>query len=255
MKTLRLLMIVACIAVTAMYSLKAQPHANPESEMILSIVDEGGNNGCAVVFNPEKNLYYTVFAGNSSFPLSVFSANGEPLYSTDAGFDARGLWYNNKTGNLEGNGYGSHGIFAITLDSKGYPSLTSQIYERDNQPDEQSINCFNEKKKELLGYFKGNISTYKLSSGKPGKTIKVDVAEDDINSTAMIYTGKKGYDYGLLDYMNNKVLFFNKKGVLTATTRLPLDQYCESSFNFSFANNRIWIFDTEYREWTGYLIF
>lgn len=256
MKSSRILFSILFILLGLIPGLLAQPVTSPVNPLLLSISSTGGSNGCAVAYHPGKDIYYTIFAGNANFPLEVFSSSGEPLNNTDAGFDARGLWYNKKTGNLEGNGFGDHGIFSIGLDSRGFPSeAPQQLYDRSNQPESQSVNCFDTKKKTLIGLSGKNVNIYKLKDGQLKKTISLETGATDLNSTTVIFTGKKGYEYGLLDYMNNHILLFNKKGKQTATVQLPLDQYCEERFNFSYANNRVWIFDTMVREWAGYKIF
>ena len=77
----------------------------------------------------------------------------------------------------------------------------------------------------------------------------------DINSTSVGFTGKKGYEYVLLDYNNGKLAFFDRAGNNTATSTLPSDAPLNDSFAFSFANDRVFLYDKDARVWSAYRVF
>src|SRR6266480_648241 len=75
-----------------------------------------GTNASGVAYNPNFDIYYAVIAGNSGFPYETFNSSGTSLHQTTAGFDFRGLWWNPNTGEVEGNGYFTNGLWTSGLD-------------------------------------------------------------------------------------------------------------------------------------------
>jgi len=175
----------------------------PKSSLKLVMQMDGGNNGANVAYNPEKKLYYAVYAGNAEYPLETFDARGTSLSQTEAGNDMRGLWYNSKTGTLEGNCYADGGIVKLYIDDLGYATgEASAIFKGDNhQPDDQAVGVY-DGKKEILFYSSGLVSGYSRKNGKLTKTLvfpMLPVDVNDMNWSTMIYTGVKDMEIGLLD--------------------------------------------------------
>lgn len=255
-RQMSLMLFVGLISQTSI----AQLIEKPKESITLQIKDSLGTNGSMVAYNPEKQLYYAVIAGNSMYPLEVFNSAGKNLYSTEAGNDMRGLWWNPKKKQLEGNGYGETGITGLLIDDQGYPSVGSTtIYSgSEHQPDANSCGVYDGKK--TIYYFDGEyVRMYSRSSGELTKTLDIDyssISKDNLNATSMIYTGVKGMEIGLLDYSNNKVYLMNKKtGSLAATVSLPSSAVTNYSFRFAYANKHVFLYDIDARSWTGYKIF
>ncbi len=250
--SLRLLVLTAaCLFTLFASTLSAQ------SVVTLSMDTESGSNGAGVAWNPEKKVYYAVFAGNASFPLVAFSSTGKKLDEFSAGFDVRGFWYNPKTNQIEGNGYGDGGWYSISLDGKGMPGDANELLSGQHQPEAQAVGVLNPAKQTVIFYNEGEITTYSRS-GKQGKTVELDLDFDemeDLNYTSPIFTGAKGMEIGLLDVNTNRIFLFNmKSGKLGGSVDLPADAPTNAAFNFSYANGRVWIFDTDEREWLGYKV-
>jgi hypothetical protein len=63
-------------------------------------------------------------------------------------------------------------------------------------------------------------------------------------------------ELGVLDVAEKKVYLFNRKdGSHTGTVNLPSDATVKEGFNFSYANNYVFLFDQDDRKWIGYKIF
>ena len=92
------------------------------SNIELKVESSDGNNGLAVAFNQDKNIYYTVFAGNEIYPIEAHSLDGSSLRSTAIGVDARGMWYNSSCNCIQGTIYNNMGSFEMGLDGNGFPS-------------------------------------------------------------------------------------------------------------------------------------
>lgn len=229
------------------------------AQQVFELVTQGesGSNGAAVAWHPGKKLYYAVFAGNPAFPLEVFDAKGNHKFESEAGFDVRGLWYNPKTDELQGNGYGDAGWFTISLDASGEPIGGQSVIEGQNQPDPQSVGALNPAKGEVLFYNDGVVTLYS-SKGKYAKGISLDLPNDlleTVNYTSMIYTGVKKKEIGLYEPDSRTIYFFDlKKGKANGNFRLPASAPQPSAFNFSYANGRVWLFDQDNRTWKGYKI-
>lgn len=231
----------------------------PKASLTLAFSQTSGTNGSAVAYNPDKNLYYALIAGNSVFPLEAFDANGNNVFTTECGSDMRGLWWNPKAKQLEGNGYGSAGIMALALDGSGYPSLgNSTIHDgSDHQPGSNSCGVFDGKK--YIWYINGSyFVSYDRKKGTVAKSVEFStpVSSESLNNTSVIYTGVKGMEFGVLDANNGKIyLIDGKSGNTTATIVLPADLPLSHSFRFAYANKHAFIYNTDTRSWTGLRIF
>ena len=233
----------------------------PVAGLKLKIEQYDGNNGAAVVFNPEEQLYYTVFAGNADYPLETFDRSGNNVYQSTPRIDMRGMWWNPKAGALEGNCYQDGGIVSFAMTEEGYAIAMDQtiFYGAEHQPDDNSVGVFDSKAKEILYFSIGAVVGFSRKSGKMGKTYVIPylpVDLENINWNSMIFTGVEGMEYGLLDFVEKKVYLFDKKTwYQTGTVNLPKSVPTYEGYNFSFANGSIFLYNKDNREWVGYRIF
>lgn len=252
---------LSIISFLFLVSINAQkkPIASPRYDFTYYVQGEGGANGLTVTYNPDNGNYYCVQAGNGDFPLEAFNANGESVYTTTAKKDTRGFWYNNKTKCFEGTMY-MGGTFKTFLDANGYP--TNPVMQGNSMdfvpPTEQSQVVCNVAKGEMYSYDNMIIYVYSQKNNKLKKKIPVKncpVSSQYLNPYAMIYTGYKNYEFGLYDIVNMKVLFFNSKGAYVQSVQMPYDAPQIEWFRIGFANDRIFLYEGDYRAWYCYKIF
>ena len=245
--------IVSLVAATVFAAATfAQSSYTAKKEFSLAFTGSDGTNGTAVVWNPDKQVYYAAIAGNAVYPLETFGVGGNMKYANLTDIDVRGLWYNAKTKKLEGNGAGEVGYFSYDMNASGEPRNPQVMVSGQNQPNFQSVGAFDGKK--IYFFFDGKINSYS-TKGKAGKSFGLKnspASVDVLNATSVVYTGRKGEEFGLLDYDAKRVYFFNKKGVYTATVNLPSGAVTGDMFRFAFANGKIWLYDIDSRSWTGY---
>lgn len=233
------------------------PLRNAVQVLQYKVLGTKGSNACAVTYNPEKQLYYTAFAGNSAYPLEVFDTKGQNRYTGAAGVDLRSLWYNPKKHNLQGLGYPRRGLFNITLDDAGLPAAVKPSNDSIAAiPNTQSTAGWDGKG--ALLFFDGQW-LYRFSMGLKQKkkfvpqSIPGDMA--NLNNTTVVYTGVKGYELGFYDSFEGKVYFTDLKGAYTGTSMLPASAPRAESFRFSFANGLVWLFNGNERTWFAYRVF
>ncbi len=232
------------------------PMASPKKSVSFTFSQPDGTNASAVVWNPAKRVYYTVIAGNAEFPLETFDDQGRMVSNRSARADMRGLWWNAKKRTLMGNCAGEGGWVEIATDLEGNPSGEPNIFLAGmNQPDFQSVGAFDGKK--VVFYNEGSLFFYNPKNGKASGSVSLQLpcSQDNINATSAGCTGQKGYEYVLLDYEAGRLYFFNRKGKLTATSKLPAGAVTYGMFRFSFANGMAFLYDAEERTWTGYRVF
>ncbi len=227
-----------------------------------------GTNGASVAYHPVQKKYYASFAGNASYPMSVFDAKGNRLSKDDlqAGFDVRGLWYNNISKTLQGNGYDDFGWTNFILDKSGIPSGNTVFVKEKSQPNEQSVGAFDEKKKMVYFLSEKMIVAYDVN-GTQKKETKLLIREDEteeeedeedflpekFNNTSVISTGIAKAEWGLLDLDNNEVILFDgATGKATQKWTIDSNAGLPASFGFSYTNGIVFIFDKENRKWIGY---
>lgn len=248
--------------------------------MELVMPDGEGSNGASVAFDPVAKRYYAAFAGNAVYPLAVFDLKGKRLSKDDleTQADVRGLWYNPVTKKICGNAYDEGGWFYYTNDKAGMPTTMKVYHEGLNQPGAQSVGLYDGKNKRVLFLHNGaleaysekdatNTATIKLYPGKTGAGAKKDtnmgdadagadeetLNSDTYNPTTAIYTGIPGKEIGLLNNAEKRVELYNiQTGYMTGKWDLPEESPNNASFNFSYANGIVWMFDKDARVWLGY---
>lgn len=216
-------------------------------------------NCSGVGYNPIMNRYYGVRAGNSGFPLETWTSAGGQLYSTTAGFDWRGMWWNPNTNQLEGNGYSTYGMWRADINGSGYALNTgSNIFSGQAQPDAQSCGDYDPIANEVIYYYNGRIYRYSRATNAAISNYALlgcPVAFSNINSTTVVYTGCVGREIGILDYVNKRIYLFQKNtGAYVGMSQLPGTAVTTNSFRFSYANGYAWLFDLGTGNWYSYRI-
>jgi hypothetical protein len=239
--------------------------------MTLKIDREGGANGASVAWHPVQKKYYAAMAGNISFPMEVFDANGKMLSNDtlETMFDVRGLWYNPATKTLQSNGYDDFGWSEYKLNAKGIPVANRKLTVVTSQPDPQSVGAYDAKKNVVYFYDAQStgIERHKMKDGTSDTTIllhpgiknKADIdggledTKENYNGNAIIFTGIPHSEIGLLNVREAKIELYNiADGLLTKELKLPDDAPVQASLNFCFTNGIYWLFDKTERIWHGY---
>lgn len=234
------------------------PMAYPPAVISFSFFQQEGTNGSAVAWNPTAKVYYAVIAGNADYPLESYDAQGKLLGRRKAEADIRGLWWNPKAKALQGNCAGEMGWVQIRCDAKGLPGGAPEtLASGQNQPDFQSVGAYDTKGKKVVFYDQGSLYFYNAKNNQAAGTLSLSlpVSSEDINFTSVGFTGKKNYEFVLLDYVQRKLYFFNRKGNMTAESNLPFDAPANDAFRFSFTNGIAFVYDAETRTWTGFKVF
>lgn len=256
MKAFLLLMLFAGFSVLSM----AQPIDNPAVDLKLVIQSSDGNNGMSVTYNPDKSLYYVAYGGNDSYPLEIFTAEGKNVYSESLGFDIRGMVYHPKWNCLIGNCYDDGGYYKIILNESGMPTGQREyIFTGLHQPTAQSGGTFNVKKGIAYYLYNMTIQMYSIKNGSKLKTISLTgFSEREMESCvsgSILYTGEKGYEFMVINYVSNKLYFFNSKGAYVKMVYFNPEEYLHDMFNVSYCNKRLWTYNKDSRQWTSYKLF
>ncbi len=220
----------------------------------------GTTNRSGVAFNPDKQLYYSVNAGSSSYPIETYDINGNVLSSTNQSFDYRGLWWNPNTNQLEGNGYNNLGIWAQALNGTNGHALNSGslVIAGVSGPDNQSCADYDYMNDEILYYHNGKIYSFSRAAHTVINTVTITglpVGLGNINSTSLVYIGISGLEIGIYDYVTKSLYLINKStGSYVASCYIPVTSSSHNRFRMAFANGRFFLFDQATRIWSGYLI-
>jgi hypothetical protein len=233
--------------------------------LVFQIPAGSGTNGAGVAYNPGKKLYYAAFAGNTTYPITVFNAKGKlQKQDIEAGFDVRGFWYNAATNTLEGNGYGvTAGYYNKKLDASGIPdAVASNIFETDEyeedeyQPDDNSVGAFIPGSDQIVFRSGTQLSYYGRTDGKLKRSAEITGLPgtlDDLTGYTVIYTGQNKMELGVLDVTNKKIYLINiATNAVTKTLALPKTAVVENNFNFAYCNGMYWLCNTKDRKWIAY---
>lgn len=75
----------------------------------------------------------------------------------------------------------------------------------------------------------------------------------EFNTTSLIYTGIKGQEFGMINYMEKRILLFNAaNGKKRVELELPKGAPVHTLLNFVYCNHIYWLFDKKTRSWKGY---
>ncbi len=222
-----------------------------------------GSNGAGVAWNPGKKVYYACFAGNSSYPLVMFSKKGKVINSDlETGVDTRGFWFNKADNRLEGTIYGgavsSAGYFYRSCDSKGTPGADTYVkFPSMTMPDDQSVGAYDASKDEIVFRDREFITRFSKKDGASKGSLTLNLPDGvswgSITEYVSICTGKKGEEYAVLNHEKGMIYLFDATtGNVTKTVELPEEAPDPETFNFSYANGMFWVFSTISRTWYGY---
>ncbi|MFC4262978.1 hypothetical protein ACFOWM_08825 [Ferruginibacter yonginensis] len=230
--------------------------------------DMPGTTGSSVAWHPIFKKYYACFAGNVEYPFGVFDEKGNLLSDPNLSCnnDVRGLWYSPINRTIAGNAYNDGGWFEYKLDNKGMVKETKTVLEKMNQPEEQSVGCYNTAENKILfldgpvikqydtkGYAEKTIDIYWGQSKKPQEATMFDELPVEYNTRNIVYAAKPQSMIGALNIDNNSVEWYSlKTGLLIRKDNLPQSAPAPESFNFAYANDIVWLFDKENRRWLGY---
>jgi len=264
----RILIVFLILLITG--SPYAQQTATLKKTIELVIPGSGGSNGASVAWHPVHKKYYASMAGNAGFPFAVFDSKGTRVSDEEMQTleDVRGLWYNPDSRNIQANCYSDHGWIEYITDEKGIPTEIKYLLQKKVQPDDQSAGAYDSQNK--LVFFldeMGYVAAYQYPEGEQvkefplhlGKTSGKTDADDNealyanYNSTALICTGLKKAEIGVLNFSKKQVeLYDMTTGYLTRILKLPPDAPSPARLNFSYSNGIVFLFDQTERVWKGY---
>lgn len=217
----------------------------------------GTGNRTGISYNPNADLYYSVNAGSATYPIETFSSAGAPLFSTNAGFDYRGSWWNPNTNELEGNGFNTLGIWIHDLNGSSYALNTGTTdIGGVGGPNSQSSANYDWIDDEILYYNSGTIYRYTRATHALIGSVAVSglpVPLTNLNSNSIAYTSVPGMEAGLYDHVTKTFYFLDKTtGAYQASCSLPPSAPAATIFKMGFANNRLWLYNTTTSQWEGY---
>lgn len=218
-----------------------------------------GTNAAGVAYNPQTGYYYMAMAGNADYPLYVYNKRWTLVAEVTGDVDFRSIWYNPTTKQLEGNGYNEEAIYVITLNDKGIPTGAKKT--EVDVPAGLELNtswAYNAASKQVMVYDDGkeSIIIYDRKKGTKKKSIllRPSVPAKSVNYTTALYTGMKGKEIAIGNYVENTLWLYDAKTgkktetVKVATTSTPM----KDRFNLAWCNNTVWLFNTDERTWYGF---
>lgn len=220
----------------------------------------GTGNRTGVAFNPNQNLYYSVNAGSASYPIETFSVTGgNSLSSTTQSADYRGIWWNSVTGAIEGNTFNSGGLYQHNLASGTfYAAGTVTNIASANMPNTQSMGHANVAGNVVVYYNAGTLYRYNRATGAFIASIGISglpVATSNLNNYAVAYVGVPNGEALVYDYVNKCVYFINvTTGAYLTSCQLPTTAPAAASFQFGFANERVFLYNSSASQWYGYKV-
>lgn len=239
-------------------------NTKPKLKLELKLIGEGGKNGATITYVPKYKTYYTLVAGNANFPIDVFDEKGRPIQTLGAGVDGRGIMFNPKYDVIDINTYAYHDLVSITFNQTEKNgklvdgSQLEEIYEMDVQEEQSVVDLDTAKNNYIyLDMFDSEIELLDTESGVFVKSLKISlpVSKENINLTTVAYTGIKGGEYAVLNFVDQVVYLINSEtGKVGATVKIPPTVKTLEMFNWGFANKHIWIFDQDKRTWFGFQI-
>ena len=246
------------MTITRLAAQGSAPLAEAEEGPVLQATAGANDNRCAVVYNPEAGLYYSIDAGCKRYPVDTYDEEGTLLATAEQGFDYRGAWWNPATGQLEGNGYKEGGLFVQALDAAQRPLGEGREVLGVAQPDDNAVGTLDPEANEVIYYHAGMVYRYARTNNASVAIVPITglpAAFEDLNDNTVAYTGIAGYEWALYDHVRRRVLFVDKRtGAYAGACQLPESAPARTSFGMSWANGKFWLFDapTNPGTWRSY---
>ena len=239
----------------------AQCGIHPQaSEGPTTLQYNGGESGTvmSVAYNAEFDLYYANHGGSTSASIVTFDNSGSEISQVQAGFDYRGLWWNENTDQLEGNGFDFYGIL-----SKDY-NETNGIVDQSggsillgpNQPSNSSIGSLDTMANEIIYVFNSTIYRYDRSDNSLIESVAITGLPNgtgNLNGTGLIYGPCEDRNVGVYEYAARIVHFVDvESGEYVSSSQLPGDAPTPANHGIDFANGYAWIYDSGSNSWKSY---
>lgn len=109
----------------------------------------------------------------------------------------------------------------------------------------------------MLFYNSGALYVYVRDDGALSATIPLTgyAGFANVNVYSVVYTGQTNYEIGLLDYVNRRILLFDRfSGVFAGLTQLPASAVVHNQFRFCYTNDRVLLFNSPAKTWNAYCI-
>ncbi len=256
------LLAASLLALSSIHAQTLAPQAMAAEGPTLVASAGANDNRCAVVFNPEARLYYSLDAGCMRYPVDTYDERGTLLSTVDQGFDYRGAWWDPVTKQLEGNGHAEAGLFVQSLDgTTRRPLGTGLPWHEAAQPQPHSSGTLDTEADLVIYYHDGAIHRYTHATNSSRGRVHIKglpVALSALNDNSVVFTGMPGYEYGLYDHTQRRVLFVNKStGEYAGFCQLPASAPARTTFGMSYANGYFWLFDAPSNPgtWRSYRVF
>lgn len=219
------------------------------------------NTQATVVWHPGRLRYYSLRIGGGAFPLEtwVLGSSTSVCAATTAGIDTRGMWFNPGTGAIERNCFATGGWATFGIDAASCATgANSIIFPGQLQATPQSCAAFDPALGQVLSYVAATTSVQFRSraTGAVVQTLALSgTVFTNVNTESIIWTGRAGYEIGLLDWVGKRVLLFSRAtGGFTGQSQLPASAVTHAQFRFCYTNNRVWLFNATLRKWNAYCI-
>lgn len=254
-------LILAFILTSGLTAIAQSPLSTANCDITLAIESSAGNNALSVSYNPIQKVYYTAFAGNGSYPLEMHDLSGKSLSSQESGYDLRGLWYNPKAKALQGISYNNENSFEMKINTDGtLKGSVSSDFSYGMQS--QTVGTYAANKKSVM-FVEGNLVSFFKIGKTSAKTVTLSPLDYSVslNTNGPMYTGVKNYEIALFEADTKTVhLFSVKSGKETGKVMLESGTCGEiadapDNFRVAYANDKVFIYDTDSRTWSGFSIF
>lgn len=212
----------------------------------------------SVVWHPVNQRYYSLRLGTNTYPLETWSSTGGlSIAQTTCGVDSRGLWYNPNTSQVERNCFSALGWATMGIDGAfNATNAFTMLFTGMRQPNVQAAGAYDPVTNRVVFYDAGNAYFYDRTTATLVQTLPLTgTALTNVTNYTIAWTGQLGYELLLIDRVAKRVLLFNKNtGVFSGASQLPAAATTSTQFNFSYTNNRLWLFTSSLRKWNAYCI-
>ena len=230
--------------------------ANLSDSLVSSTTWAGNQNaGSGVAFDPNTNLYYSVYTG--SFPAIVtYDNSGNELLNSTNSFNSIGLWWNSLTSKIEGGKWMSKEIRVSDRDASNYALGTGIVSNVGSpKPSNGSAGTFIASSNEVVYYSSGSIIKYDRGTHTQNSSVTLNnMPAGTFHNDFVGYTGVTGAEIVLYNLTSKSVCYFDLgTGNFIGSVSLPSSATANNSYYTAFANNRIWLnSNAAQSKWYGY---
>lgn len=245
-------------------------------QITFSQINHKGASSVSLAWLDNLKIYAAAVSTDSTSWFDFFDKSGKYINSLPANARVGGIWYNDAQKVLQASTLGDYSVLSYKVfmqkDTLAPNKFTyaevslnlEEIYVSNValsfDTSEQLLYSVEFNDESGMNLFALDFYDLEYGAGSFSQLGELPVGISKLNQKTAVYTGRKGFEYGLYNYGDRVVYFYpNDIGQedytkLAKTIILDAEAPAVKEFGVAYTNNLFWLFDKAKGTWLGYKI-